>query len=81
MCQNPNWHNGLPQGHICPYNTEVIKGGPLMTQSEVEKHLADPYNRIRYAYEFLDSEIGDFAKCIDRIYYWLSKDIDCEVHY
>ena len=52
-----------------------------MTQSEVEKHLADPYNRIRYAYEFLDSDTGDFAKCMDRIYYWLSKDIDCEVHY
>mgnify|MGYP000025742996 FL=1 len=52
-----------------------------MTQSEVEKHLADPYNRIRYAYEFLDSEIGDSAKCMDRIYYWLSQDIDCEVHY
>ena len=32
-----------------------------MTQSEVEKHLADPYNRIRYAYEFLDSDTGDFT--------------------
>ena len=26
MCHLPNWHNGPPQRHVCPYNKKVIKG-------------------------------------------------------
>jgi hypothetical protein len=51
-------------------------------RKKTEKHLSDPYNRIRYAYDFLGEwgEESD-AKCMKSIYNLLSLDIDCEVHY
>ena len=51
-------------------------------KAKMEKHLADPYNRIRYAYEFLGywGEESD-AKCMNSIYKLLSTNIDCECHY
>jgi hypothetical protein len=48
---------------------------------DVEKHLKDPYNRIKYAYHFLGTDKEMNAKCMEKIYYYLSQEIDCEVHY
>ena len=50
----------------------------------VEKHLADPYNRLRYLYDFLDRDDDDGemnAKCYPRIYHYLSTVTDSESHY
>ena len=48
----------------------------------VEKHLADPYNRLRYLYDFLDRDDDDMdAKCYPRIYHYLSTVTDSEAHY
>ena len=46
-----------------------------------EKHLADPYNRIKYAYYFMGTDAEMDAKCMSKIYEYLSVDIDCECHY
>ena len=50
--------------------------------SKVEQHLQDPYNRLRYLHEFIgqsDKEMD--AKCMLRIYHYLSIATDCEAHY
>ena len=50
--------------------------------SKVEQHLQDPYNRLRYLQEFIgqsDEEMD--AKCMLKIYYYLSIVTDCEAHY
>lgn len=58
------------------YNKEREK-----KKEKIAKHLADPYNRIKYAYEYMgiDPEIDE--KCMKSIYENLSKDIDCECHF
>ncbi len=51
-------------------------------QTTVEKHLADPYNRIRYCYEFLREDDPDmYNKAMRRIYHFLSIVEDTEYHY
>ena len=51
-------------------------------QRAVEKHLSDPYNRIRYCYEFLREDDADmYQKAMRRIYYFLSTIEDTEYHY
>ena len=51
-------------------------------QTAVEKHLSDPYNRIKYCYEFLkESDDQMYRASMRRIYYFLSTNIDCECHY
>ncbi len=48
----------------------------------VEKHLADPYNRLRYCYEFLREDDPDmYKKAMRRIYYFLSTLEETEYHY
>ena len=52
----------------------------------VEKHLADPYNRLRYLYDFLDRDEYGYEddisqKCYPRIYHYLSTVTDSEAHY
>jgi len=48
----------------------------------VEKHLADPYNRIRYCYEFLKEDDAEmYTKAMRRIYHFVSVVSDCEAHY
>lgn len=59
------------------YNKRVAE-----KKAKIEKHLADPYNRIKYVYSFLDQWEGEgYSKCMKSIYNLLSQDIDCEVHY
>ena len=54
----------------------------LLMNKAVEKHLADPYNRLRYLYDFLDRDDEDMdAKCYLRIYHYLSTVTDSEAHY
>ena len=51
-------------------------------RAEVERHLADPYNRLRYLYAYIgnhDDEISE--KCYPRIYHFLSTISDSEAHY
>ena len=51
-------------------------------QREVERHLSDPYNRLRYLYDFLDRDDEEMdAKCYPRIYHYLSTVTDPEAHY
>jgi len=51
-------------------------------QKAVEKHLSDPYNRIRYCYEFLTEDDPDmYNKAMRRIYHFLSVVEDTEYHY
>ena len=52
-------------------------------QKAVEKHLADPYNRIRYCYEFLreDDDVDMYQKTMRRVYHFLSVVEDTEYHY
>ena len=52
-----------------------------MSKAELKKHLADPYNRIKYAYYFIGTDAEVDAKCMSKIYEYLSIDIDCECHY
>jgi len=51
----------------------------------VAKHLADPYNRIKYCYDFLDRDFEDcdelHAKALNRIYHFVSVVSDSEAHY
>jgi len=54
--------------------------GFLMNKA-VEKHLADPYNRIRYCYEFLKDDPDMYTKAMRRIYHFLSVIEDTEYHY
>jgi hypothetical protein len=54
------------------------------TQTKVQKHLEDPYNRLRYCYEFISEfpEDEDMnRKCYQRIYHFLSVLSDTEYHY
>ena len=48
---------------------------------KVAKILADLYNRIKYAYYFMGTDAEMDAKCMSKIYEYLSVDIDCECHY
>ena len=51
-------------------------------EREVERNLSDPYNRLRYLYDFLGKFDGDMdAKCYPRIYHFLSTVTDPEAHY
>ena len=52
-------------------------------QNAVEKHLSDPYNRIRYCYEFLreDDDVDMYQKTMRRVYHFLSTIEDTEYHY
>lgn len=44
--------------------------------------LADPYNRIKYCYEFLEqSDEQMYQVAMGRIYHFLSEVSDCEAHY
>ena len=44
-----------------------------MNATKVAKHLSDPYNRIRYCYEFLAEDDPDlYNKAMRRIYHFLS---------
>ena len=55
----------------------------LFMNKAVEKHLSDPYNRLRYLYDFLDRDNDDDmnAKCYPLIYHYLSTVTDSEAHY
>lgn len=44
MCQLPNWHNGLAVRRCCPYNTEVIKGTPMLSFPSRQHHTAALYD-------------------------------------
>lgn len=39
MCQLPNWHNGLVARRCCPYNTKVIKGTAMVTDTTTDAQL------------------------------------------
>jgi hypothetical protein len=52
-----------------------------MTQTEIQKHLEDPYNRLRYCYEFISEDEDMNRKCYKRIYHYLSTLSDTEYHY
>ena len=48
----------------------------------VAKHLADPYNRIKYCYAFLKEDDAEmYNKAMRRIYHFVSVVSDCEAHY
>ena len=39
MCQLVNWHSGLVVKHVCPYNTKVIKGTIMVTDTTTDAQL------------------------------------------
>ena len=51
------------------------------TQTKVQKHLEDPYNRLRYCFEFIGEDEDMNRKCYQRIYHFLSVLSDTEYHY
>ena len=51
------------------------------TQTEIQKHLEDPYNRLGYCYEFIGEDEDMNRKCYKRIYHYLSTLTDTEYHY
>ena len=52
-----------------------------MTQTEIQKHLEDPYNRLRYCFEFIGVDEHMTRKCYMRFYHYLSTLTDTEYHY
>ena len=52
------------------------------TQNDVKKHLSDPYNRLRYCYEFLKEDDEQlYNAAMRRIYHFMSEVSDPEAHY